>query len=285
MSDLAQQRRFFAEEIETVAGLRSQRLVEALASVPRESFLRPGPWLIMGGTDLLTGPRPTADDDPRRLCHNVAIVIDRERHLFNGHPSTLAQWIDALDPAPGGRILHLGCGLGYYTALLADCVGPGGRVLALDIDEGLAAEARANLRTRPWVDVRTGDGTAPLGESFDGMLINAGVTHPLDGWLDALAPGGRMVLSLTFTLDASTTIGKGLTVVVSRNAEGGLDARTMNVVAIFSAVGIRDPALNQSVLQAFQRTPLPSLRRLRRDRHEPEASCWLHGGAFCLATA
>ena len=43
MMDLSSRRRFFAEEIEAICNLKTPCLVEALASVPREAFLSPGP--------------------------------------------------------------------------------------------------------------------------------------------------------------------------------------------------------------------------------------------------
>jgi hypothetical protein len=46
MTDLSAARRFFAEEIQIVATLRSDALVDALATVPREQFLLRGPWTI-----------------------------------------------------------------------------------------------------------------------------------------------------------------------------------------------------------------------------------------------
>src|SRR4030095_1404898 len=77
MTALAEQRRFFAEEIEALCGLRSTALVEAFATTPRETFLPPGPWIIRSETDYLAGmPRRTPDADPRRVYHNVAIAID-----------------------------------------------------------------------------------------------------------------------------------------------------------------------------------------------------------------
>jgi protein-L-isoaspartate(D-aspartate) O-methyltransferase len=106
--------------------------------------------------------------------------------LFNGQPGTLGVWLDALDLVPAARVLHVGCGLGYYTAVIAHSVGPAGRVLALEVDPTLAAEARLNLASLPWVDVRHGDASQLPDETFDAILVNAGVTHPLDGWLDAL---------------------------------------------------------------------------------------------------
>ena len=126
-------RRFFAEEIEAVAKLRSPRLVDAFAAVPRERFLPPGPWTLLSDSAesymIASGIRlrPTPDADPARVYHNIAVAIDPERHLFNGQPATLGVWIDTLELAPASRVLHIGAGLGYYTAVMAECVGAGGR--------------------------------------------------------------------------------------------------------------------------------------------------------------
>jgi len=132
--DLALRRRFYAEEIEAVARLRSAALVDALATVPREQFLGPGPWTVLADIDFTgTGPakhRETPDADPARVYHNIGIAIDPARQLFNGQPATLAPWIDALGLTPGARVLHIGAGLGYYTAIMAQCVGPNGLVAA-----------------------------------------------------------------------------------------------------------------------------------------------------------
>jgi protein-L-isoaspartate(D-aspartate) O-methyltransferase len=108
-------RRFYAEEIAAVTALRSPALVEAFAKVPRENFLGPGPWEI-AGADFSMGPqvsyRATQDADPRRIYHNVVVVIDRKRNLNNGHPGTLAAWLDRLEVAPGEQVFHIGAGLG-----------------------------------------------------------------------------------------------------------------------------------------------------------------------------
>ena len=68
----------------------------------------------------------------------------------------------------------------------------------------------------PWVEVRADAAAQPSGETFDAILVNAGVTHPLDSWLDALAPGGRLILPLTATGGAMGNIGKGLVFLVRR---------------------------------------------------------------------
>lgn len=284
MSDLAARRRFFAEEVQTVANLRSPALVEALATVPRERYLPPGPWTIRSDSDFGAPPRATPDADPRHVYHNVGVAIDFARMLFNGVPGLLAMAIDRLDVKPGDRVLHLGAGTGYYTALLAQVVGESGRVLGLEVDEKLAARAADNLTAMPWVEARRSDGTKALNEIFDAVLINAGVTHPLDSWLDAMAPGGRMVLPLTATMSTMGNIGKGLLLRLTRTADPNrFDVRVLSFVAIFSAIGIRDEALNVDLGKALARQPFPPLKTLRRDPHKRSGSCWLHGSTFCLA--
>jgi protein-L-isoaspartate(D-aspartate) O-methyltransferase len=288
MMDLALRRRFFAEEIEAVARLRSPLLVEALASVPRERFLRGGPWTVLAEVDFTgTAPaktRETPDADPARVYHNIGIAIDPARQLFNGQPATLAPWIDALDLAPGSRVLHLGAGLGYYTAVMAHCVGSSGHVLAIEADNALAEGARDNLHSMPWVAVRAGDGTGALDGPFDAILVNAGVTHPLDAWLDALAPGGRMILPLTATMPAMRTIGKGFVFLI-RRGDAGFSARLHGFIAIYSAVGIRDESLNTALGKAMMSGPQGAngVARLRRDAHDPADACWLHASSFCLS--
>jgi protein-L-isoaspartate(D-aspartate) O-methyltransferase len=286
-------RRFFAEELEAVCKLRTPALVEAFAHVPRDQFLPPGPWTVLSdsGESYMMGSgvrtRLTPDADPARVHHNIAVAIDADRQLFNGQPATLGIWIDALDLQRGARVLHVGSGLGYYTAVMGECTGRTGRVLAFEVDEALAGEAARRLGTRPWIEIRHGDASGPLNETFDAILVNAGVTHPLDSWLDALAPGGRLMLPLTTTMPAmASALGKGLVFLLSKDDAGAFAARVITVVAVYSALGIRDPKLNDDIGRALMAGPgrWTAITRLRRDPHEPEASCWLHGPTCCVST-
>jgi protein-L-isoaspartate(D-aspartate) O-methyltransferase len=286
--ELAQRRRFYAEELEAVCAFKSPSLVEAFASVPRERFLPPGPWDVLSVADyvptMVPPPRKTRDADPARVYHNIGIAIDAERRLFNGQPGTLAAWIDAFELKPGARVLHIGAGLGYYSAIMAAIVGPSGRVVAIEVDEALAASARENLAAMPWVEVRHGDGTGAHAKPFDAILVNAGVTHPRDEWLDALASGGRIMLPLTCTMPQGGTIGKGFMMLVARTADD-FTVRPITMVAIYSAVGLRDEALNAALGQAMMKSPMfPPVKRLRRDAHEPSASCWIHAPTCCFST-
>jgi protein-L-isoaspartate(D-aspartate) O-methyltransferase len=287
MSNLAAQRQFFAEEIQITSDIRSTGLVHAFARVPREEFLGPGPWTIRGEADFQKPPRRTPSSDPRFVYHNVAIAIDEARTLFNGAPGFLAVLMDALGLKAGARVAHLGAGTGYYTAVMAEAVGPGGRVTGIEVDPDLAARAAGNLRSWPWASVTAGDGTALAPAPFDAVLINAGVTHVLPAWLDSLAPGGRMIVPLTATMGgpmgpAMANIGKGIVALITKTGDpAAYDARLVTFVAIYSAIGLRDDSVNTKIGAALAKMPYPMLKKLRLDPHEPAASCWLHDDRGC----
>jgi protein-L-isoaspartate(D-aspartate) O-methyltransferase len=282
MTDLAMFRQTYANEIDALCKLKTRALVDALATVPRELFLPPGPWFVRGEKDL-GGPRQTRDADPRHVYQNHSIAIDPARQLFNGAPGFLLSMIDALAIAPSSRVLHLGPGTGYYTALMAHVVGSRGRVVAIEVDAGLAQQATDNLAAMPWVEARHGDGTEDLDEPFDAILINAGVTHPQDTWLDALSANGRLILPLTATMPVLGPLGKGFMTIITKAADGSFAAHPLSIVMIYSAIGLRDETINAQIGQAFMRSPVPTFTRLRRDRHDAGPGCFLHAATFCLA--
>ncbi len=277
-------RRYFAEEIQACCGLQSGSLVEALASVRREDFLGSGPWLIMGmDMSMSLQARQTPDADPRHVYHNVSIAIDTKKQLFNGQPGTVCMWLDAIGLKPGERILHIGCATGYYTALIAKMAGPKGRVIAFEVERDLARRAKENLAIFDWVEVREADASAGVPGDLDAILVNAGATHALPAWLDALRPEGRMILPLTFSPPGMPqNIGKGGVLLITRNAEG-FAARFISPVAIYSCVAIRNLSLNEALQNAFTKGTWFNVKRLRRDAHEAGSTCWLHADGFCLS--
>src|SRR5262249_54161634 len=76
----------------------------------------------------------------------------------NGQPSLWAYLFDHLDLVPGKQVLHLGCGTGYYTAIIAELVGSAGRVTAVEIDATLSRKGQAAFADWPQVRVIHGDG-------------------------------------------------------------------------------------------------------------------------------
>jgi len=283
MADLTAIRHFYAEEIRAVANVRSAALVRAFATVRRERFLGPGPWQIVAPVPEGAFPyRTTEDADPRHLYHNVLVAIDVTRRLNNGQPSFLAFCLGALELEPGEHAVHVGCGVGYYTAIAAELVGPTGRVTAIELDPGLAARARENLRELPQVSVVEADGTRHDPGPCDGVFVNAGATHPVATWLDALRPGGRLLLPLTVAYD-DIGHGRGGVLRIVRRPHG-FAARFISEVGIFPCLGARDPELNTRLAAAFRAHTWESVQSLRRDQHEPVETCWLHGEDFCLST-
>jgi protein-L-isoaspartate(D-aspartate) O-methyltransferase len=283
MGGLDAARRFYAEEVAAVAHLEPGPLVDAFASVERERFLGPGPWLIASGPTRpgIEAYRRTPDADPRHIYHNVLVGIDPARKLNNGQPSGLALWLAALEVRPGDRVVHVGCGVGYYTAIIAEVTGPSGRVTGVEIDPDLAERARANLADRPWVDVITGDASAvpPAAAIF----INAGCTHPRSEWLDALDEGGRLVFPLTASIEGASGPGVMLKI---RRAGARWPVAVVSGVQIFDCAGARDPEENQLILEVARLGPrtADSLRALRREPHDRGPTCVLHTRRYCLAS-
>jgi protein-L-isoaspartate(D-aspartate) O-methyltransferase len=281
-------RLFYADEVRIAAGLDSPALVAAYSRVPREKFMGPPPWKIaspdMGSMALmgLAGAAYSTTENPRDLYHNVLLALDPDRHLNNGHPSSLARWIDALDLNAGDRVYHLGCGVGYYTAIMAEMVGTGGRVAASEVDPGLAARAQENLAAYPNVSVHLGDGAAFDPGPCDAIFVNAGVTHPHPLWLERLSGRGRLVLP-TSAPDAAAS-GAGVVAKITRG-ENGLSARVVSLVGIYSCTSVRDPEMNAALAKTLATRALLKLKSVRTDPHRQEETCLAHRADICLSTA
>jgi protein-L-isoaspartate(D-aspartate) O-methyltransferase len=269
-------RQFYADEIRIAAGVSSTALVTAYARVPREKFMGPAPWQIVRGSGHL------ATDNPQDLYHNVLVALDPARHLNNGQPSALARWIDALDLKAGDRVYHLGCGVGYYTAIIAEITGPGGRVLASEVDPALAARARENLAVYPNVFVHSGDGAAFDPGECDAIFINAGVTHPHPVWLQRLSPNGRIVLPLTAATEGALW-GSGVVSRITRQGDG-FCACVVTPIAIYSCSSVRDPAMNASLAKALATKAIVNLKSVRIDPHQEAETCLVHRIGLCLST-
>lgn len=272
-------RRWYAEEIRAVAHLASKPLIAALARVPREAFLGDGPWHIARQFELSEPYRTTEDRDPRHVYHNVMVAIDRARQLHNGLPSALAQWIEGADIRPGDRVLHIGTGTGYYTAILAELAGPTGSVLGYEVDAALAARAAAALAPWPAVRIAAGDAAAPVGP-FDAIFVNAGCTQPRPEWLAQLAPGGRMVIPLTVH-GSPIPHGVGGMIRIERT-QPRWRASVISQVAIYDCSNARDPANEAELRKALGLGLLGKATAAVASPHERGDDCLVHLQGFCL---
>jgi protein-L-isoaspartate(D-aspartate) O-methyltransferase len=286
MMTIEECRSFYAREVRFAANLITPGLVEAFAKVPREKFLGPGPWQLGSAEGRALSAAGLAQlsyatvEDPRDVYHNVVVSLDRAKDINNGQPSALARWIDALALMSGDRIYHLGCGVGYYTAIIAEVVGPTGEVVGLELRPDLAERARVNLASYPQVKVEAGDGAAFDSGECDAMLINCGVTHPQAIWLDRLRDGGRLMVPITVPMNA--TIGQGVMTKIVRS-NGAYSAELVTALAICSGGRLRDPGLEPQILRGLQSGGLLRLKSVRRDAHEPGDTCVVHGQGVCLS--
>ncbi len=270
-----QARRWFAEGLRATAHVHGDHVIDAFASVPREPFAGPGPWRFY---NLFEGYWSTPDADPRWLYHNVLIALDESRGLNIGEPFLWAHHFDRIGVRAGERVLQIGSGSGYYTAILAELTGPTGRVDAIEIDGPLAATAQRNLEAWSTVHVREGNGTLPVEGQWDLIVAFAGATTPQGWWLDALADGGRLLLPMTAAVRRG-----GFMLRIDRQGRQ-FAARSAGWVAFYPCAGGRTPEDEGALGQALDDVDgQRALRCLRRDRHERDDTCWLHRDSWCLS--
>lgn len=279
--DSTQARAEFAERLRVEVPIRSDALVRGVSKVAREQFVGPGPWKILRRSEIEKGYETTVDDNPKHIYDTVLVALDHTRNLNNGEPAALLSWLDSLDLNRGDSFLHVGCGVGYYTAIAAEAVGSEGRVTAIEIDAQLARQAERNLGSYANVRVIAANGGSEIQGAFDAIFVNAGCTHPQPSWLDRLTTGGRLLIPLTAN-SPMLNIGWGMMLLVTRR-ESSYQARFSSHVGIYHCEGCRTENNNDLLKKSFTRQGHELVRQLRRDAHEPGSDCWLHGSGFCLS--
>jgi demethylmenaquinone methyltransferase/2-methoxy-6-polyprenyl-1,4-benzoquinol methylase len=124
---------------------------------------------------------------------------------FMGRESTIRERsVAALDPAPGERVLEVGCGAGRGFGPLREGLGPEGELVGLDASAGMVRAARERAREAGWgnVSVVRGDARRPplAAGSFDAVYAAMSVsavpepTAAIEAIRGRLRPGGRLVL-------------------------------------------------------------------------------------------
>lgn len=163
----------------------SEAVGRALRAVPRHLFV------------------PQEDLAGAYLDEAIVVKRDGEGHPVSSasQPAMVAIMLEMLAVAPGDRVLEIGTGTGYNTALLAELSAPSGRVTTIEVEEDLAEKAQTRLsavRTPVTVEVLVGDGRlgyAP-GAPYQRIIVTAGADHVPGAWSEQLSAGGRLVVPL-----------------------------------------------------------------------------------------
>jgi protein-L-isoaspartate(D-aspartate) O-methyltransferase len=154
-------------------GIRDERVLEAMATTPREQFV-PGV------------PTSLAYDDR-------ALPIDAGQTI--SQPYMVARMTELLQVEPGDHILEVGTGSGYQAAMLARL---GAKVTTIERHADLAEAARERLRALAidGVDVRVGDGSRgdAEGAPWDGIVVTAAAPAIPHALREQLAVGARLVI-------------------------------------------------------------------------------------------
>jgi protein-L-isoaspartate(D-aspartate) O-methyltransferase len=274
MDRIEAHRLFFAKLISANAGVAPGSEIEAaLGSTPREQFVGPPPWRIFTRSGYVESP-----DDPALLYQDVVVSLGGEGPFNNGQPTLHAFCLAALDIKKGERVVHVGAGTGYYTALMAKLVGETGTVDAYEVVPEFARRAVDNLAEFPYVTVHSRSGAeGPLPEC-DVLYVNAGATGPRDVWLDALRPNGRLLFPMT------PDEGAGAMLLITKQEDGGFAARFLLQAQFVPCTGARDEATAQKLSEAFRNSGWTKVKSLHRN-DAPDESCWFAGDGWWLSTA
>lgn len=166
----------------------------AFDAVPRRGFLREGYQNEAGY------------DEPLPIGHGQT----------NSQPSTVRDMLVLLGVQPGQRVLDVGAGSGWTTALLGHLVGPTGLVVGVEIEPDLASWGEANVRRTPyaWASVRTAEPSVlgvPSEGPYDRILVSAAARSMPEELVSQLAEGGRMVVPVQGTMLVVTRHGETVT--------------------------------------------------------------------------
>ena len=262
---LADFRAVFADAVTARAGCLDPRIRDAFARVPRHAFVPPGPWRFSEhGT-------ATASADPALLYQDLALGLGNG--LTTGTPSLHATLLDAVAIRAGETIVQIGTGMGYFSAILAELTGAAGHVRAFEIDP-IAEVAREKLAPWPNVRVEARSGIATH-EPADVLYAFAGVQQIPREWIDALRPGGRMLVPIV----PGDREG-GMLLATRRNR--GFDARFVCPARFIPCIGATDEHAATRLSEAFARGDMSSVRSLRIDS-QPDASAWFAGKGWWLS--
>jgi protein-L-isoaspartate(D-aspartate) O-methyltransferase len=171
--EFAKERRVMTDSQIRARGVRDPRVLAAIEKVPRHLFVPEG---MRGGAHA---------DEPLPIGQGQTI----------SQPYIVAYMTAALGLQGGERVLEIGTGSGYQTAVLAEIVR---EVWTVEIVENLSLQARSILDSLGYANIRyrVGDGSGGWPESapFDAVMVTAAAARMPESLEEQLGPGGRMII-------------------------------------------------------------------------------------------
>jgi len=172
---------FLRERVRMVAaqvaarGVRDRAVLEAMRRVPRHAFVAPELW--------------------ERAYEDTPLPIGEQQTI--SQPYMVAVMSEALAARAGERILEVGTGSGYGSAVAREIVGAGGLVVSVEIDPLTFAFAKANLEAAAYRDIVLVHGDGGLGypelSPYDRIAVTAACSPIPPPLIEQLAIGGRLV--------------------------------------------------------------------------------------------
>jgi protein-L-isoaspartate(D-aspartate) O-methyltransferase len=162
------------------------RIDEAFAAVNRKDFV--------SGQDKIYA----TEDVPLPIGHGQTI----------SQPSTVRIMLEWLDPKPGEKILDVGSGSGWTTALLSHIVGPTGKIYAVEIIPELSRTGKRNCQkigvTNAEFFIAGSKIGLPKYEPYDRILVSAAAEQMQEDLWYQLKPGGKLIIPIRYTIHEMT---------------------------------------------------------------------------------
>ncbi|MEV7026718.1 protein-L-isoaspartate O-methyltransferase [Kitasatospora sp. NPDC093558] len=189
------------DDLRAKGAVRTEQVAAAIRAVPRHLFIT-GHYTGPDGRFTAVDPGESAEEFLALAYSDRGIMThvpqDPARtHSSTSQPSIVAKMLEAADVSPGMRVLEIGAGTGWNSALIAAITGT--EVLTVEHSEVVADEARTALSRAAVTNVRvhTGDGYHGLpGYRFDRIIVTCGIAGIAPAWFDQLTDTGFILAPL-----------------------------------------------------------------------------------------